>query len=238
MIEINLIPDVKQELLKAQRMRTVVISGAITGSIIAAGLVVALVIYVFAVQSVRSSFLDDAIKTNDAKLAEVEDSSKILTIQNQLKLISELNANKKMDSRVFDVLAAVIPPEPNSVQISMFNIDADTSTITLEGQTRAYDSMEIFKKTLDSAIVTYVENEEDMQVKLAADVSTGDISYGEDASGVKVVRFSLNFVYPEELFSPTIPLVTIKLSQNGNVTDSYLGIPKSMFVDRAEDVKE
>ena len=82
MIEINLIPDVKQELLKAQRIRNVVISSSILVSIIAAGVVVLLLVYMFGVQSVRNSLLDSQIKDKYATLSKVDDLSKIITIQN------------------------------------------------------------------------------------------------------------------------------------------------------------
>ena len=62
MIEINLVPDVKQELLRAQRARTGVISLAITVSVIAVGTVVLLAMWVFGVQTVRSLASDQAIK--------------------------------------------------------------------------------------------------------------------------------------------------------------------------------
>ncbi len=236
MIEINLIPDVKQELLKAQRSRALVVSGSIVVSIVAIGVVIALVVYVFAVQSVRSSIADDIIKEKGDELAQVEDLSKILTIQNQLSIIPELNANKSVSSRLFDVLAAVIPPAPNSVALSQATVDVESSTIGLEGQTRAYDSMEVFKKTLGSAIIVYTVDGTEKQVNLASNISTTNISYGEDASGTKVVRFTISFVYSKDLFASTIGSVAIKLSVNGNVTDSYLGLPKSIFTERAKDI--
>ncbi len=236
MIEINLIPDVKLELLKARRTRALVISTSIIVSIVVGGLVVALALYVFGVQTVRSAYLDGQITQQNDQFSKVEDLSKVLTIQNQLSVISDLNAQKNMDSRLFDLLAAVIPPAPNSVQLSQVTVDAETETIRLEGQTGSYESMEVFKKTIDSAIVTYTENGEAVTVPLASDVSTTDISYGKDSQGQRVVRFTLTFTYPEELFSPAIPSVTIRLSIDGNVTDSYLGIPKSIFTERAGDL--
>lgn len=238
MIEINLIPDVKQELIKAERVRSMVISFSIITGIIALAIVALLAAYVFGVQTVRSALADDNIKKGNEQLASVEDLSKVLTIQNQLSMISELNDQKKIDSRVFDVLSAVIPPAPNDVQISNLLIDAELSQISLEGQTRAYDVLEIFKKTVDGAVITYKEGDESKEVKLASNISTSDISYGEDTTGAKVLRFTLRFNYAQELFSPTVPAIVIKLINEGNVTDSYLGIPKSIFVPRAIDTEE
>ena len=235
MIEINLIPDVKQELLKAQRTRATVISASILTCIIAGGVVAALALYVFGVQFARGVISDGLIDTGYSKLSKVEDLPKMLTIQNQLGRINELNDTKQIDSRVFDVLSAVIPPAPNNVQVSNLLINAELSQLSIEGQTRSFDNLEIFKKTVDGAVITYNDGSEDKEVKLASSISTSDISYGEDASGAKVLRFTLRFVYAQELFSPTVPSLTIKLINQGNVTDSYLGIPKSIFAPRAAD---
>jgi Tfp pilus assembly protein PilN len=237
MIEINLIPDVKQELLKAERTRAVVISGAILTCIIAGSVVALLAVYVFGVQLGRNLLADNSIKNGSEKLAEVEDLSKTITIQNQIDRINTLNETKTVDSRLFDVLSAVIPPAPNDVQISLLSVNSEESTITLEGQTRAYDSMEVFKKTIDSSIIVTNVDGTEQNIKLASEISTTDISYGENPEGQKVLRFTLSFKYPEELFSAKTPGITIKLSINGNVTDSYLGIPKSIFTERAKDIQ-
>lgn len=237
MIEINLIPDVKQELIRAQRVRSVVISFSIVAGIVALGIVALLAAYVFGVQTVRGALADDGIKKGSEQLANVEDLSKVLTIQNQLSLISELNGQKKIDSRIFDVLSAVIPPAPNNVQVSSLVIDAAQSQISIEGQTQDFPQLEIFKKTIDGAVINYVVDGEEREVKLASNISTSDITFGEDASGVKVVRFTLRFIYAEELFSPTVPGIVIKLINEGNVTDSYLGLPKSIFAPRTTDTE-
>lgn len=238
MIEINLIPDVKQELIKAQRMRATVISGSIVASIIVGAIVTLLLLYVFGVQTVRSNILDGQIKDGAAQLAEVEDLSKILTIQNQLTKISDLNSKKNIDSRIFDMLSAVTPSGDNAVQFSQITIsdNAEVQTIRLEGQTRAYDSMEVFKKTLSSGVIEFTRDGEVQTVNLASNISTSDVSYGEDASGKKVLRFVVTFKYAPELFSPATVAPTFKLSLNGNVTDSFLGIPKSLFTERAKDL--
>jgi len=237
MIEINLIPDVKQELLKAERARAMVISGAIIACIVAGGVVALLAIYIYGVQFGRNIIVDNSIKNGSEKLAKVEDLSKMITIQNQIKNIETLNDTKSINSRLFDVLSAVIPPAPNEVRVSTLSVNTEESTIKLEGQTNAYDSMEVFKKTIDSSVIIYNQDGTEQQVKLASDISTTDISYGENPDGLKVLRFTLSFKYPEELFSAKIPLLTIKLSIDGNVTDSYLGIPKSIFTERAKDVE-
>ena len=249
MIEINLIPDVKQELLRAQKGRAVVISASIFASVIAVGVVALLLVYIFGVQGVRGLYLDTQTKDKGAELAQVEDLSKILTIQNQLKSIDELNGKKKMDSRVFDLMAAITPSGENTVTFSQINVGASVAdlaadplattdgggVVQLEGQTAGYDSMEVFKKKIENTLIEYTQDTEVMSVPLAANISTTDISYGEDAEGNKVLRFTITFDYPGELFSPMSDNLTFKLSVDGNVTDSYLGIPR--FEERAKDIE-
>lgn len=239
MIEINLIPDVKQELIRAERVRAVVISTSIVAGLIAVGVVVILAVYIFGVQALRSGAADQAIEQGSKQLASVEDLSKTLTIQNQLSVISDLNDQKKINSRIFDVLLAVIPPEPNTVQVSNLIIDAAEGTIVIEGQAaQGFAALEVFKKTVDGAVLVIAQDGETTEVKLAEDISTTNVSYGEDASGTKMLRFSLSFAYPDELFSPKVPSLVVKLTNQGNVTDSYLGIPKSIFAQRAVDIEE
>jgi Tfp pilus assembly protein PilN len=239
MIEINLVPDVKQELIKAQRVRATVISFSIAIGFIAAVIVTLLAVYVFAVQTVRGVVLDDDIKKGGENLASIEDLSKTLTIQNQLTKLSTMHENKKIDSRIFDVLLAIIPPAPNDVQISNLNIDSEAGTISVEGQAaNSYAAVEVFKKTVEGAVVRYTLNDEDAETPLASNVSTGDTSYGEDSTGAKVLRFSLSFTYAPELFSPASKGAKVVILNGGNATDSYLGVPKSIFVERAADITE
>lgn len=236
MIEINLIPDVKQELIRARMIRSGVISGAIVAIISAAALVVVLSIYIFGVQTVRGAVADTEIKKGGTQLASVDDLSKILTIQQQLTKMSSLNNSKKIDSRVFDLLQAIIPPAPNEVKVSSLVIDATAGTITFEGQTPSFPSLEAFKKTIGAANIRFKDSaDKQTDVVLASNLSISNVSYGEDANGGKVLRFTVSFTYAPDLFSPATTSPTIVLINGGNVTDSFLGIPKSIFTDRASD---
>jgi hypothetical protein len=240
MIEINLVPDIKQELIRAQRIRSKVIVASIFVGFISIAVVASLAIYIFTVQVVRNNTADEKIKTGSDKLIKVTDLSKILTIQNQLTKIPEINSNKKIDSRIFQVLTAINPPVPNNVQISDLSIDSSTSTITIDGQaSNSYAALETFKKTIAGAEVKYTDSSNNSQkVALTTSISTSNISYGQDSSGVKVLRFTINFVYADELFSPNSEKVSIVITTSGNATDSNLGVPVSIFADRATDLTE
>jgi len=247
MIEINLVPDVKQELLRAQHTRAVVISSSIITSIVAVGIVVLILLYM-GTQVVRGRVADDNISKKGEQFASIEDLSKILTIQNQLSAINSLNGKKHMDSRMFDMISAITPRDTAvsftrmSLETPDESLDAAAATgatggqIHLEGQTVGYDAMEVFKKTIENTVFQYTVDGENATLPIATQISTGDISYGEDVDGNRVLRFTVSFEYPAELFAPTSKDIVFKLNVNGNVTDSYLGIPR--FTERAKDIRE
>lgn len=237
MIEINLVPDVKQELLRAQRVRNMVISLSVAVSVVALAVVALLVAWIFLVQGVRGYALDNTIDDRSKKLAAIEDIENTLTIQNQLEKLQAMHDDKKIDSRVFDLLQTINPPAPNDVRVTNLQVNADEKIVTIEAQaTNGFAALEVFKKTLSATTVKFTEDGEAQTVDLATAINDTDRSYGEDVNGAKVLRFKLSFEYPEELFSNKVTSVTIQAPSKTNVTDSYLGVPQSLFVQKANDL--
>ena len=230
MIEINLVPDVKQELIRAQRVRASVISVAILVGIIAIGVVILLAVWVFGVQTARNLLTDNTIKSESSKLSNIEDISNTLTIQNQLSKLPAQHDNKAIDSRIFDILATINPPAPNDIKINNLSLDSSTSTIKIEAQTSGgYSALEVFKKTINATKFEYNDNGEKQSVALATGMSDSDRNLGQDATGATVLRFTLTFTYPEKLFSKIAQNATIVAPTKSNVTDSFLGVPQSLF---------
>jgi len=239
MIEINLVPDVKQELIRAQRVRASVISIAILVGLGAVAVVVVLAVWVFGVQTARGVLTDNTIKSESEKLSQVADVSNTLTIQNQLAKIPETHDLKNIDSRIFDILTTINPSEPNNVAITKLTLDSEAKTIQIEAQAaNGYPALEVFKKTIEATKFEYTLDGEKQSVALASNMSDSDRSYGEDASGTKVLRFTLMFTYPDELFARTAQNARIIAPNRTNVTDSFLGVPQSLFTQRAADTEE
>jgi len=240
MIEVNLIPDVKQELLKAQKARRLVITISIIVGLSMLGVVAILAFYTFGAQTIYMASLDTSIKEKTDKLKKVEDLSKVLTIQNQLTKISDMHSNKNINSRIFNLLNVINPPAPNAVQytsITYYTTD-DKRDIRIEGQTSGFPALETFRKTIENANVKWITEEGESGVPLATSISISETSYGIDTSGNTVLRFSISFNYAKELLLPSSTNATVQITGSGaivNVTDSYQGIPKSLFVNRAAD---
>ncbi len=237
MIEINLVPDVKQELIKARRVRTIVVSTAVVVGLVAVGIVVLLALYHYGAQTLRSKIADDQISSNSSKLAAIDDLGNTITIQHQLSRLSEIHDQTNVDSRFFDLLAAINPAAPNQVSFSLARIDAETKTVRLEGQAaNGYIAADVLKKTILGTSLSFKEQEgEARTVPLAKTVSTSELSYGEDSTGKKVLRFTLTFEYDEAIFARSSENAVIVRPDRQVVTDSFLRLPSSLFSDRAAD---
>lgn len=240
MIEINLVPDVKQEFIRAKRVRTIVISGAILTGLASVGVVVLLALYLFGVQGVRTALADDNIKKEYETLKQVDDIENTLTIQHQLTKLSDLHNDKNITSRFFDLLVAINPSAPNNVSFSQAHLDAEEGVVRLEGQaSNGYNAADALKKTILETSISYRDSNNELQTaKLANHVSTPESSYGEDSSGRKVLRFTLIFEYEASFFARSSGNAIIIRPDFKDVTDSYLRLPESLFGDRANDQEE
>lgn len=239
MIEINLVPDVKQELIRAQRVRSGVISVAIVTGLASVGIVVLLAIWVFAIQAGRGYLVDNTIKDENQKLSSVEDISNTLTIQNQLSKLSSMHDEKHIDSRVFDMLSTINPEAPNDIKLTKTTLDTASNTVVIEAQAdNGFAALEVYKKTIGATKIEFVKDGQTESIPLITATSLGDQSYGEDSSGKKVLRFKLTLTYSDELFARNVQNVVIVAPSKKNVTDSFLGVPQSLFTVKASDVKE
>ena len=240
MIELNLVPDVKQEFIRAKRIRNVVISTVILVGIVSIGVVVLLALYLFGVQTVRSNLADSSIVEKSQELAGVDDLANTLTIQHQLSVVTQLHDDKNISSRFFDLLAAINPPAPNQVSFSVAKLDSDNQTIQLDGQAaNGYIAADVLKKTILGTSLSYKDsNGKTETASLAENVSTSELSYGEDSTGKKVLRFTMSFEYDKAFFARSSENAIIVRPDRQDVTDSYLRLPASLFSDRANDTGE
>lgn len=231
MIEINLLPNVKRELLKtrAMRNRVISISFLVGGASIAAVVVLALILgSQIAAEAVQSG----VIKDRNDKLMAVEDLNKVVTIQHQLTKINEQHSGKKINSRIFDVVTAVNPVTPNNVSFSDIKVNPESKTITLEGSAvNGYSALETLKKTILNTKVQTTDGDKSSEVSLTKEIKDGDTSFGENSEGKKVLQFSFSFEYAEELLAPANNGTVSVSTPTGkvDVTDSRQGIPDSLF---------
>lgn len=230
MIEINLIPDIKQEALSAQRTRNTVISASIIGAIAAGSVVVVLSVLVVA-QRVLETTIRDNIKKEFSSLQSLPDINNALTIQNQLNEISKLNDKKTIDSRLFDVVKAISPPAPNNIKYSSIRLDPSTNTLVIEGiAEQGYPATETFRKLILNTKVECIYEGKATSMPLTSNVDITNASYGESSDGTRVLSFTVAFVYPRGLLDNSMSQVRVVTpTDKVDVTDSRTRVPSSLF---------
>ncbi|MBC7764729.1 hypothetical protein H7Y29_03350 [Microbacteriaceae bacterium] len=238
MIEINLIPDVKQEFIRAQKMRNFTITASIlTG--LAAGAVVVILGLLLGAQALHETLARGEVNTQFKKLQSVENIDNVLTIQNQLSKISSINNSKTIDSRLFDVLTAVSPAAPNDIKVASVQLNPIDKVLTIEGSaSNGYAATETFRKTILNTTLESTTDGQKTSLPLAEDVLLGETSYGEGADGAKVLRFTLSFTYAEGLFDNSLRTLRIVTPTTAiDVTDSRTRVPETLFSQQAKDLE-
>lgn len=236
MVELSLVPDVKQQLIKARRVRNLVISISVIVGIVSVGVVIALAMYLYGVQTVRNTVVDNSIKDKSKELSNIKDLNDMLTVQNQLQNISALHDSKNIDSRFFDIIDVINPPEssPNRVIFTTTRIDSAESKIILEAKSSVgFQAAEVLKKTIEETTVRYKDKGEIVTEKLASNVVIAEMNYGDDADGQKVLNFTISFEYPTFLFTRSSQDLSFERPGLQNATDSYRRVPESLFGNKA-----
>ena len=129
--EINLVPEVKAQMIKAQRMRNMVLFICIVVSSVAVGAVVIL-FGIKSGQDIAMSNQDGRLELMSSKLNEYTELDDIVTIQAQLQGISNILGQKTVLSRVFGAMGAMLPQGDDDVTLSQLRADMATNIVTME----------------------------------------------------------------------------------------------------------
>ncbi len=239
MIQLNLLPDVKKQLLHSQMQRNLVISICIIITIVA-GSVILILGGIMGGQAIQKSNLTQSIADSQDAITKKQSDSQLdeyLTVQNQLSKISSLK-NQQLDySRVFDYLKQLNPAAPNSVSLSSVKLaapgvssDASTTestgvTVEMQGETTNYSSLNVFKSTLSLAKFSYAP-------KKGANIETkslfSSVTVTSSALTDDKLSFSIIAVFDVAVFSSDS--VDIKLDiPNETTSDSDRNSPSNIF---------
>lgn len=227
MIQLNLLPDVKKEYLQSQKSKATVISASIVVTIAAAGVGVLLFAYVTFVQQIQVGIIDGDIKKRTSDLNATEDLSKYLTIQNQLKALPQLHAQKPVYSRLFQFLPTLNPSSPNSVKLSVLQVTSQDKSIVLTGNTATFESLKVFADTLSNAQVTSKDESGDQTDKMFESVAVQNSSIAR-ANNATTVAFTIRAVYKDSVFDPAANVTGVQVP-NIQTTQSVTGSPKTLF---------
>lgn len=144
MIQFNLLPDIKLEYLKAERMRRLVVSVSILVTIAAVALLIGL-FSITVLQKKHSKDLDKDISSASSQIQGHADLNKILTVQNQLKSLTGLHDTKPAVSRLASYLGQVTP---TAVAINNLKVDYTQKTIDITGTADSLAAVNQYVDTL------------------------------------------------------------------------------------------
>lgn len=237
-MEINLIPDVKMNLVRAQVVRSRVTTIAILSTVAMGVLVFIVALIAFGLQGVLIDSADKKINAEFQTFRDYNGAKQIISIQNQLSKIDSLHQSKPMTSRLFNLMVSINDGSGDSVQISRLDFDNSTKTISIEGQSRdGYLGAEKFQKAIYNTRLAYTVNEGDAQAEESVPLTDKVVileaaSYRQDVTGAEVLIFNIGFSVDDLMFDYSTDVKLIGPGRK-DVTDSTLAIPKEIFVPRA-----
>lgn len=154
--EINLVPDIKAEMIKALKLRNLIFFICIIVSVAS----VSATVIVGLIAGGQQLAIDSKKETLDllsAKLNSYSDLKDFLTIKDQLGNLSTLSSNQKVLSRTFNVLSALLPQGDDTITISELDVDlsSEAPTLAFDAQADAgkepfidYNVLDSFKKSM------------------------------------------------------------------------------------------
>lgn len=185
MIQFNLLPDIKLQYIKAKRQQHLVVLAAVVSMVVAVSVFVLLLVVVHVLQKKNLSDLSADIKTSSQQLKDTPDLNKILTVQNQLKVLPQLHDKKAVASRVFKYMSQVTPTEAT---ISKYEVDFDQNTMSIGGSAKDLNVVNKFTDTLK--FTKYVGNSGSSSKPAFSDVVLS--TFGRDSKGA-TYTITLNF---------------------------------------------
>lgn len=145
MVQFNLLPDIKLQYIKTQRLRRMIlgVSSIVTAASIGLTVILFLTVSVYQKQKLNnlSKDIDKSVKT----LQQTQDLNKILTVQNQLNSLQGFHDKKVVASRLTIFLDKVTPA---NVSINNITVDFMTPKITITGKAGSQTEINTFTDTL------------------------------------------------------------------------------------------
>ncbi len=154
--EINLVPDIKGEMIKTLKLRNFIFFLCIVVAAASVG-VTAIFGLIMGGQQLALDSKKTTLDNLSRKLNSYSDLSEFLTIKDQVGNISTLTSNKKVLSRTFNVLSALLPTGADTITVSELNVNLsdEQPTLSFDAQANAgkepfidYNVLDSFKKSM------------------------------------------------------------------------------------------
>ena len=217
-MQLNLLPDIKLEYVKARRTQRLVISGAILLSAISLVIFILLLLFVRVAQEKSLRDVNKDIKTSTATLKAIPDLNKILTVQNQLNSLPSINQQKPAVSRL---AGDILKLTPKNAYINRLNVDYTQKIATLTGTADTIDTVNTFADTLK--FTTYNSSTIKTPTKAFSNVVLS--AFGRDS---KQASYTITLSFDPEIFNITDNTINLTVP-NQVTTRSTLEQPTDLF---------
>jgi Tfp pilus assembly protein PilN len=145
MIQFNLLPEVKLEYIKTQRLKRMVIGISLIASAAALVVFIFLLLTVDVFQKKNINDLSKDIVSSSKELKQKPNLSKMLTVQSQLRSLTALHDQKPSTSRLFGFISQLTPTKAS---ISQLKLDMDAGTMSITGNATTLDVVNEFADSL------------------------------------------------------------------------------------------
>jgi len=227
MIQFNLLPEVKQEYIKAARQKrtVIVISFLVAASTLFIFAMLFMSVHVF--QKVHMGNLNEDIKKDTQTLKSTPDLEKVLTVQNQLNSLPALHGKKPVTSRLFTYLGQVTPAQVN---IGKMEIDFDKNTLSITGTT---DSLATTNKFIDTLkFTTYSEDAtSDPQTQAKSELKPfSNVEMNKFTRTDKEATYEITLAFKPDIFdvNKTVALIVPKIISTRSDTEKPTEIFKAL----------
>lgn len=226
MIELNLLPDLKKEFIRAQRTRNTVVSGAIMVSLAAGGAVLLFATVVYGGQAQWISNLNNEITNHHRELENKDEINKYLAIQSQLESLSTTSANRAEYGLLLRYLPQLNPAPPFNITLFDADLMTETSTLTLSGAANNFESVNNFRYTLEQAqLITGVEGQDN--IVMFTDVQSSPPTLATQ-DGVTKALFTFTLIYAPEIFAESLNDPKVEVPRL-TTSDSDQNAPRQLF---------
>ncbi len=226
MIQVNLLPDVKLQYIKAERTRRLVLSV----SILIAAAAIGLLILLLSVDGLQKKHLNDLsgdISSETSELQHKPQINKMLTVQNQLQSLTALHAQSPAAARLFDYLNQVTPA---NVAITDLKIDFTQQTMSITGTSDSLANVNKYIDTLKLTKFTTDSNPDNQPAFSNVVLSSFSLDTGASNPG-QAANYTITMSYDPAIFDITqnaklsVPNVTTRSDINQPATDIFQAAP-------------
>lgn len=242
MIQFNLLPDVKLEYIRTNRVKRLVITVALLVTGLALAVTGFLAFNVYGLQRGHIDNLTGDIQDSTESIKSIDQIDRMLTVQNQLNTITGLHDDKPVASRLFPFMSSITPTEVN---ISELEISFENETMIITGEADSLESVNVFVDTLKFIVYSQTDPDSD------DDQDSGDIQEEQEAEtedldrafvGVELsdfdrtsegASFIVTATYVPQIFSSEADVALIV--RNTITTRSEQESPDALFVRPAEE---